>query len=180
MHARILCPDNCKVFEFPDEIPDDYDPTMDFLLFPMKTSMSVKELFEKLKARSEPTDEISTDEETKKPGVLGLRRIVLIDSQWHKTNIILKDERLKKLKGVRIENYKTAFWRYQTLGDECLATIEAIFYFYKELHLAVHSEYDGEYDNLLFYYSYFYSVIQQHYKSNPARPFTHIKGYIKY
>jgi len=106
---------------------------------------------------------------------------------------------------VKIDTYKTNFWRYQSVGDECLATIEAIYYFLREftvswclfLSILVYStarvddeqttqakknegKYEGEMDDMLYYYTYLYKVIQRAYKTDKTRHFAHIEGYIKY
>lgn len=54
----------------------------------------------------------------------GVRRVVFVDSQWHKVGSMLREPRLADLRHVRINNYHTKFWRYQQEGPECLATIE--------------------------------------------------------
>ena len=53
-----------------------------------------------------------------------IKRIVVVDSQWQKAKAVLNHPNLQKLKCVRINSNKTAFWRYQHHGDEFLATIE--------------------------------------------------------
>ncbi|KAJ1678171.1 hypothetical protein EV182_004630, partial [Spiromyces aspiralis] len=42
--------------------------------------------------------------------------------------------------------------------------------------------YDGRYDDLMFYYKYFYHLIQQHYREDPNCYYNtcHVNGYIKY
>ncbi|KAH9263535.1 hypothetical protein BASA83_013057 [Batrachochytrium salamandrivorans] len=78
-----------------------------------------------------------------------------------------------------------------------LATIEAIYWFYREYFDAyikagptsesdssVPIEYSGEYDNLLFYFKNNWELIQHFYKTNPQKSFTprHADGanYIQY
>jgi hypothetical protein len=53
-----------------------------------------------------------------------VKHVVFVDSQWHSAHRILRDERLAKVKCVKITKQKTRFWRYQMCGEECLATIE--------------------------------------------------------
>ncbi len=53
-----------------------------------------------------------------------MKKLVVIDSTWQKSKSILIDSRVKKLPCVKINSQKTLFWRYQTVGDTCLATIE--------------------------------------------------------
>ncbi|KAM9861025.1 tRNA-uridine aminocarboxypropyltransferase 1 isoform 1-T2 [Aulostomus maculatus] len=90
-----------------------------------------------------------------------LQRVVFIDSTWNQTNKISTDERLKDLLQVELKTRKTCFWRYQKGKPETyLATIEAIYYFLKDFHqLCLAREYEGDYDNLLFFYSYLHTVV---------------------
>lgn len=83
---------------------------------------------------------------------------------------------------VTIAPRKTHFWRFQQLSENHLATIEAIYYVYREFGEMVEGNYDdGRYDNLLFYYRYFYKMIQNVYRNND-KSFTHRhrKNYIQY
>lgn len=95
--------------------------------------------------------------------VYPLQRVVFIDSTWNQTNKISTDERLQDLLRVELKTRKTCFWRSQKgKPDTYLATIEAIYYFLKDFHEhCLAQEYSGEYDNLLFFYSYLYSVINK-------------------
>ena len=69
---------------------------------------------------------------------------------------------------------QTFFWRYQPegMGEDHLATLEAIYYFYREHWDATHKDdgglYDGRYDNLLFFYSHMYKIIQARYQEEGA------------
>ena len=71
----------------------------------------------------------------------------------------------------------TVFWRYQSLGRHALSTIEAIYYFSTEIDRSK----DAQLDNLLWFYSYFYDLIQEYYRCNNLKSFTskHVSGYIK-
>lgn len=64
---------------------------------------------------------------------------------------------------VELKMRKTCFWRRQKgKPDTYLATIEAIYYFLKDFHEHCLDEgYNGEYDNLLFFYSYLHSVVNK-------------------
>lgn len=88
-------------------------------------------------------------------------RVVFIDSTWNQTNKIITDERLQALLQVELKTRRTCFWRHQKGKPETyLATIEAIYYFLKDFHeQCLEQEYSGEYDNLLFFYSYLHSLI---------------------
>lgn len=109
--------------------------------------------------------ESGTPEETKglESRVFPLQRVVFIDSTWNQTNKINTDERLQDLLRVELKMRKTCFWRRQKgKPDTYLATIEAIYYFLKDFHEhCLAQEYNGEYDNLLFFYSYLHSVVNR-------------------
>lgn len=64
---------------------------------------------------------------------------------------------------VELKMRKTCFWRRQKgKPDTYLATIEAIYYFLKDFHeKCLAQEYKGEYDNLLFFYSYLHTVVNK-------------------
>ncbi|XP_074656503.1 tRNA-uridine aminocarboxypropyltransferase 1-like [Tubulanus polymorphus] len=97
-------------------------------------------------------------------------RVVFIDSTWYQSSKIFNDERLKRLRCIKMDEHNTKFWRSQKdpMPDSYLATIEAIYYFVREFHdqfVAVAAEtadgrelapYDHRYDDLLFYFEYFY------------------------
>ncbi|KAH3762935.1 fibroblast growth factor 7 [Pelomyxa schiedti] len=159
VHAKLLAPTQVSIIDYPN-VPD-YSLSDHLLLYPSKTSVSLNELsLEDLRQ---------------------VRKLVVIDSQWHKANAVLRHPNLQKLRCVKIVTSKTLFWRYQQHGDEFLATIEAIYQFMREhFEASQSSPYAGAYDNLLFYYSFFYNLIQTAYKSNPASKFTRKQNYIKY
>ncbi|XP_061526893.1 tRNA-uridine aminocarboxypropyltransferase 1 isoform X4 [Phycodurus eques] len=92
-----------------------------------------------------------------------VQKVVFIDSTWNQTNKISTDERLQDLLQVELRTRKTCFWRSQKgKPDTYLATIEAIYYFLKDFHeQCLAQEYSGEYDNLLFFYSYLHTVVNK-------------------
>ncbi|KAL6050615.1 DTW domain-containing protein 1 [Balamuthia mandrillaris] len=153
VHACVLAPDKVKMYEYP-EFPD-FSEEGTFLLFPSPEAKSIQEL-----------------------DISQMKRLIVIDSTWQKAKVILRDERVKRLPCIQIESHKTLFWRFQQVGDTCLATIEAIYYFYREWHEKQRGEYNGEYDDLLFYYTYMYKMIQQSYKEE-NKSFKRIKNYIQ-
>lgn len=75
---------------------------------------------------------------------------------------VLSDFSLDLLQ-VELKMRKTCFWRHQKgKPDSYLATIEAIYYFLRDYHkYCLGQEYDGEYDNLLFFYSFLHSVVNK-------------------
>ncbi|KAK2564713.1 tRNA-uridine aminocarboxypropyltransferase 1 [Acropora cervicornis] len=72
-------------------------------------------------------------------------RVVFIDSTWQQCHKIIADEKLVGFQKVKLENAITHFWR----------------------------EYDGKYDNLLFFFAFQYNLIQEEQaKKLKARDFT--------
>ena len=59
----------------------------------------------------------------------------------------------------------TLFWRYQNRGEFCLSTIEAIYLLCKQINPS------ANYDNSLYFFSFFYHLIQEHY-SKGGRTFS--------
>ena len=62
-----------------------------------------------------------------------------------------------------LKDRETTFWRTQ-LGkpQTYLATIEAIYYFLVDYHKIVLGKvYSGQYDNLLFFYSFMYDLVKR-------------------
>jgi hypothetical protein len=119
----------------------------------------------------------------------------VIDGTWKQARSMCWTLQEAGFRPVRIEgNYRTLFWRFQQYGDFCLATIEAIYYFYKEYDqvyhhggldaAAIQGDLEGRYDNLLYYFKLQYDFIQKFYKSHPDLKFTDRKldgkTYIKY
>eukprot|EP01127_Copromyxa_protea_P023257 TRINITY_DN8664_c0_g1_i1.p1 TRINITY_DN8664_c0_g1~~TRINITY_DN8664_c0_g1_i1.p1 ORF type:complete len:285 (+),score=52.85 TRINITY_DN8664_c0_g1_i1:3-857(+) len=140
VHACVVAPDNTHFIDHPN-LPD-YDPEEVLLLFPSDDAPTVAEY----------------------PDLEKIKRVVFVDSQWHSAHRILREDKVKNLKHIKIKNHQTLFWRVQRCGEECLATIEAIYYFFAEYHERMHGTYNGEYDDLLFYFSYHYNLIQEQYR----------------
>ncbi|XP_070187118.1 tRNA-uridine aminocarboxypropyltransferase 1-like isoform X2 [Littorina saxatilis] len=93
-------------------------------------------------------------------------RAVFIDCTWNQTKNIITDERLKDLRRVQMHSHETQFWRCQEgLPTTFLSTIEAIYHFVREYHEDVlGATYLNEYDNLLFFFVYFYRKIRDKYQ----------------
>ncbi|XP_068588316.1 tRNA-uridine aminocarboxypropyltransferase 1 [Cebidichthys violaceus] len=186
VHAKILAPGDVTIYTYPC-IPD-YAKGQVVLVFPGPDAVSVQDMMRCLEdlthSRSrgssyEPrrkrlkTEDVQgaaekppsrPDEETgSESRTCPLQRVVFIDSTWNQTNKISTDERLQDLLRVELKTRKTCFWRSQKgKPDTYLATIEAIYYFlmdFREHCLA--QEYNGEYDNLLFFYSFLHSVVNK-------------------
>ncbi|EZG77878.1 DTW domain protein [Gregarina niphandrodes] len=114
----------------------------------------------------------------------GIENIIAIDSTWSQAKQII-GRYLPNVKTVKINKYKTTFWRYndkeEQYGDSCLATIEAIYYFIKEIMAAMDSqggarsgeggqdERGGEtnLDDILYFYEAQWHQIRSCKRSNP-------------
>lgn len=186
IHAKILAPSDVTIYTYPC-IPK-FDKDKVVLVFPGPGAVSVQDMMRCLHSASpDPSDqpcvkrlkkeelqsathtsknpESGTANEAKssESKVSPLQRVVFIDSTWNQTNKISTDERLQDLLKVELKTRKTCFWRRQKgKPDTYLATIEAIYYFLKDFHeLCLGQEYSGEYDNLLFFYSFLHSVVNK-------------------
>ncbi|KAL2088907.1 hypothetical protein ACEWY4_015806 [Coilia grayii] len=174
VHAKLIAPDDVNVYTYPC-IPElDGDSYKTILVFPGPDSVTIEEMLQHLnEMRTNSTDEptvkrqkvINETEEASqvKQQSCPLERVIFIDSTWNQTTRIITDERLQALLRVELKTRKTCFWRHQRGSpDTYLATIEAIYYFLKDYHtLCLLKEYNGEYDNLLFFYSYLYKLINK-------------------
>ena len=65
------------------------------------------------------------------------------------------------LKTIELHSRNTLFWRHQDgKPDTYLSTIEAIYYLMRDFHdIFMSSDYNNEYDNLLFFFCHLYSKI---------------------
>lgn len=186
IHAKILAPSDVTIYTYPC-IPD-YEKDKVVLVFPGPGAVSVQDMMQCLHYQKEgksdepsikrlKSDEVRDATHTAESPESGtpdeakgqesraspLQRVVFIDSTWNQTNKISTDERLQDLLRVELKMRKTCFWRRQKgKPDTYLATIEAIYYFLKDFHeQCLTLDYNGEYDNLLFFYSYLHSVVNK-------------------
>ncbi|XP_037102647.1 tRNA-uridine aminocarboxypropyltransferase 1 [Syngnathus acus] len=186
VHAKILAPSDITIYTYPC-IPE-YDQDKVVLVFPGPGAVTVQDMIRCLHERNEsrshgpllkrrkiekppsashPPDDpgSGSPDETKdyESRTHPLQRVVFIDSTWNQTNKISTDDRLQDLLQVELRTRKTCFWRSQRgKPDTYLATIEAIYYFLKDFHeQCLAQEYSGEYDNLLFFYSYLHAVVRK-------------------
>lgn len=181
VHAKLLAPDSVNIYTYPC-IPEyegkDHEVV---LVFPGPQSISIKDVSFHLQKRIESKGRNKADDLDVPPSKLRrtraeegcdvsesmrkgpeLKRVVFIDSTWSQTNQIASDERLRELLQVELRTRKTCFWRHQKgKPDTFLSTIEAIYYFLVDYRSAVRKEeYRGQYDNLLFFYSFMYRLIK--------------------
>ncbi|CAO3664777.1 unnamed protein product [Rhizopus stolonifer] len=160
IHAKIIAKDNVHLHTWPN-IPEYENPERTLLLFPGPNAKRLGDI---------PRETFD--------------RIAVIDGTWIQANQIARETKvLQKMQCVAIESRKTNFWRFQMVDDHHLATIEAIYYLYREFGESYESPYNGNYDNLLFYYKFFYNLIQDTYQKNKKAKFNRRhqqKDYIKY
>ncbi|KAI9310867.1 DTW domain-containing protein [Dichotomocladium elegans] len=161
VHAKVIAKGDVDFYSW-KEIPDFEKPERSLLLFPGPDAKRLTEI---------PRGAFD--------------RIIVIDGTWKQANRIVRETPiLQKMQKVTIAPRKTHFWRYQQLSENHLATIEAIYYLYREFGEAYNQGgyTDGRYDNLLFYYRYFYKLIQETYRKNKEKKYTHRhrQNYIRY
>ncbi|KAM4747314.1 tRNA-uridine aminocarboxypropyltransferase 1 [Rhinophrynus dorsalis] len=182
-HAKLLAHEDVTVYTYPC-IPeyDDYKHEL-VLVFPGPNAVSLKDSLSHLSSFNKSQREISCGPSSKrlkcttendggknkdienveedKTKMNCLKKVVFIDSTWNQTNKIISDERLQDLVQVELTERKTCFWRHQKGSpDTYLSTIEAIYYFMVDYHTQVlQVDYHGEYDDLLFFYSFMYRLI---------------------
>ncbi|KAI9358959.1 DTW domain-containing protein [Pilaira anomala] len=160
IHAKIIAEDDVDIYTYPN-IPEYEQPERTLLLFPGPDAKQLSEI---------PRESFD--------------RIVVIDGTWIQAKQITNNTPiLQKMQRVTIAPRKTHFWRFQVVDDNHLATIEAIYYLYLEFGQTYEAPYNGSYDNLLFYYKFFYNLIQNRYQTEKMVKFSHRhqqKDYIKY
>ncbi|KAM3663206.1 tRNA-uridine aminocarboxypropyltransferase 1 isoform 2-T2 [Ammospiza maritima maritima] len=186
VHAKLLAPDDVTIYKYPC-IPEYEEKRHEIaLIFPGPNSVSVKDIAFHLQkytkksvcssdddcfrdplpkqAKIEPEEEKNPNEciSSSRSEGTRLKKIIFIDSTWNQTNKIITDERLQGLLQIELKTRKTCFWRHQKgTPDTYLSTIEAIYYFLVDYHQEILKEsYKGQYDNLLFFFSFMYTLIK--------------------
>ncbi|KAF5298463.1 hypothetical protein FQR65_LT01242 [Abscondita terminalis] len=126
----------------------------------------------------------------KETNVLPIQKAVFIDSTWNQSKGIYKDVRINSLRSVVVQQRISQFWRHHKGSPRWyLSTVEAIHQFLVEFHLnmwGLNSEYkglkncfaektlhhlvirnenayNGQYDNLLFFFKHMYKLIHTYY-----------------
>ncbi|XP_043260443.1 tRNA-uridine aminocarboxypropyltransferase 1 [Colletes gigas] len=169
IHAAVLAPDDVRIYTYPD-FPEILDKEKTVLIFPSQTGISIESLFEN-KFKQGNNRIINRTKNT-----FPIKRAIFIDSTWHQTKTIYKDQRLRDLQCVILKSRISQFWRHQKKSPRWyLATIEAIHQFLVELHTCAFGtiegytdiedipetdqRYKGQYDNLLYFFKYMYEKI---------------------
>lgn len=214
-HAAILASTDVSIYTYPD-IPN-YDKENVVLIFPSQNAISVSQLvgdsYEKVielqqlhtednlhKGHNRSTlmqnipESRQEYEFTGKAKKLVIDKAIFIDSTWNQSKGIYKDERIRRIPCVVIQNRISQFWRHQKGSPRWyLATVEAIHQFLIEIHLhcwglnpsytginkcftekslskfkllykSDTAAYNGQYDNLLYFFQYMYDLIHKYYQ----------------
>ncbi|XP_058791686.1 tRNA-uridine aminocarboxypropyltransferase 1 [Phymastichus coffea] len=181
IHAAIIAPEDVKIYIYP-KFPEILKTDRAVLIFPSQTAMNVEDLFVKTANKNNGIINERINNE------FPITRAVFIDSTWHQTKSIYKDERLRDLPCVILKSRISQFWRHQKKSPRWyLATVEAIHQFLFELHACalgkienyatleqgllkkevksvikeadLLQQYNGQYDNLLYFFKYMYDKI---------------------
>ncbi|NP_001086758.1 tRNA-uridine aminocarboxypropyltransferase 1 isoform X1 [Xenopus laevis] len=185
VHAKLLAHEDVTVYTYPC-VPQYHDQKHEVVVvFPGPDSVSLSDYLLYLSSSGDleknsayepsskrpkfsPENDKNTYEgiDKKKP-VNFLKKVIFIDSTWNQTNKMIADERLQGLVHVELMERKTFFWRHQKgTPNTYLSTIEAIYYFMVDYHTKIlQKDYKGEYDNLLFFFSFMYRIINDAKKS---------------
>lgn len=183
VHAAVLAPEDVKIYIYPD-FPEMVKNEETVLIFPSKTAVSISSLLVK-EVKQDGKSFLERIGRNEYP----IKRAIFIDSTWHQTKSIYKDQRFRDLRCIILKSRMSQFWRHQKKSPRWyLATIEAIHQFLVELHTCAFDivectyreenkdnlkigelntsnisnsiqKYDGRYDNLLYFFKYMYEKI---------------------
>ncbi|XP_017877395.1 DTW domain-containing protein 1 [Ceratina calcarata] len=128
IHAAILAPEDVRIYTYPD-FPEILNKEETVLIFPSQAGMTVDSLC--IKEMNQDGKRVAYKIQDTFP----IKRAIFIDSTWHQTKAIYKDQRLRDLRCVILKSRISQFWRHQKKSPRWyLATIEAIHQFLVELH----------------------------------------------
>lgn len=140
LHSVLFAPDFARLLSFPSQVPE-YDPETTLILFPS----------EKARYFDDPTLDISR-----------VTKLVFIESTWQGSSSVYGSSNLSALPHVKLRPRETRFWRTQHLGNECLATIEAVYYAIVDFWKRMHPEADRpptDWDDLLLFFAWQHHTI---------------------
>ncbi|KEG14398.1 DTW domain-containing protein [Trypanosoma grayi] len=162
--ASTISPD-LHIVDYP-QVPAGLDPESTLVLYPSSESTELGDISD----------------------LDSFKNVIFIDSTWQQSKAIARDERVHKFRHVRIKSQTSLFWRFQNNDPTYLATVEAIYYFLREFITHRNAQrrgvtppfYNGEVDDLLFYYINQYISVQQRYTHDNTKQYTtrHFDGYI--
>ncbi|KAJ9066191.1 hypothetical protein DSO57_1011966 [Entomophthora muscae] len=145
IHAKLIAPNSTNIINYP--LSENYysEPEKCLFLFPSSDAVSIKEAMD-------------TD------GYDHFQRVVVIEGTWYQARQMVRDTpSLKAMKAITFSQaYQTVFWRFQKFDSTHLATIEAIYFFYRELEECLPPRHkSSELGALLFYYRHLHRLIQE-------------------
>lgn len=149
LHAKLLAPDRVTLYSYPDELNSfekAFNDETSLLLFPSDRSISIEEV-----------------------NWSKIERLIVLDGTWNQVHGMTLHPYLQKVSYVRIEHAETLFWRSNGRGrsdrPNLLATIEAIYHFFRQHATTTKGSYEGQYDNLLFLFVHTYNKVRQNMSS---------------
>ncbi|CAN7991763.1 unnamed protein product [Ixodes hexagonus] len=160
-HIAILAPDDVNVYTFPD-VPN-YDRDEVLLIFPGESAQSLETLWASYH-QSQHDDSLSPCVVCHQDHLtIPWKRLVFIDSTWKQTKRIYLDAKMSGLRCAVLQGGRSAFWRPQRgKPSSWLATAEAVHLSVSRL-LALQGC-QGNVDDLLFFFKFFYAKIRSRYK----------------
>lgn len=172
IHAKLLAPTQTTIHNFHRQAPDASSLAAQILASPPGTFVILFPDPEAVQLHELPPEELKA-----------VKRVIVIDGTWSQAAAINRAHPFCSLRKIRLDpSLKTCFWRYQNLGPHCLSTIEAIYHFMREAAQIEDTAASADsLDDLLYFFSFFYHLIQESYLANPERKFTsrHRPDYIK-
>ena len=142
LQGSVLSPGFVRFLEFPEEVPE-YSADDTVLLYPDETSTYLEDM------------DLST-----------VRRCIVVEAKWKGSRSVAEDPRCKHLRHVKIRSRLTTFWRHQELGNEYLATLEAMYWFCVEhFERGQGRKYDGSFDDLMLLFAAVHSRVRQNDKA---------------
>ncbi|KAI8823961.1 DTW domain-containing protein [Fimicolochytrium jonesii] len=172
-HAQILAKGNVtvvveNVIQSPEtsSISSLPHPEKVLLLFPSPTALPLSEI----------------------PNLAAFDRLIVLDGTWKQGRAMAGAIKGVQFQHVAIQERSTLFWRYQPFGETHLSTIEALYWFFRDYFDAMkdkgEEEYDGRFDDLLYYFRLQWGLIQDVYRADTGKRFTQrkldAKDYIRY
>ena len=150
-----------KIGTIEPPFPEDIDWSRTAIVFPGEHAKTVREFPKRMWPDISNPREVDED---------AIRNIVVIDATWSTAlQVIEKTPELKAVPHmIKLHSSnQTIFWRHQQIGRECLATCEAVYVFFRELWDWVEPDlaYDKRFDDILFYYIYIHTIVNDHYRS---------------
>ncbi|RUS12651.1 DTW domain-containing protein, partial [Endogone sp. FLAS-F59071] len=111
VYAKIIAPAEVEIYPW-NKVPEYADPDNVLLLFVGKDAKTLSQI---------PKGSFS--------------KLVVVDGTWAQaTKMVRETPQLARMRHVTIAPRKTLFWRFQNKDEHHLATIEAIYYFFREYY----------------------------------------------